>query len=180
MKLELCPSHPSWSLTASFQAALKLLTASQQQSSRAIRPSRRKCCSTAHCVAAGSDPVGLPKLARALSLALGAQPGKPPAMPCTFRSTGEGNQINLCGLVAITAMSLDTHPTHCPGRPWRGAGMISSRTAGVRVSPAWSCSEHNLSTSEGWTCSTKSWDRFRHCVVLGSDLVLPYLATETY
>lgn len=40
-KLELCPCHPSQSLTASFQAALKLLTISQQQS-RSDHKARQK------------------------------------------------------------------------------------------------------------------------------------------
>lgn len=73
----------------------------------------------------------------------GPSPGNPPAVPCTFLVTEEGNQMHLHGLVALTAMSLDTHPTHCPGSPCRGPGVISSRAAGTRLSPAWSHREHN-------------------------------------
>lgn len=62
-----------------------------------------------------------------LCLALGAQPGKPSAVPCAFLGTEEGNHIDLHGIKALTAMSPDTHPTHCLGPPWRGPDVISQQ-----------------------------------------------------
>lgn len=57
-------------------------------------------------------------------------------MSC-FLGTEEGDQTDLHGLMALTVMSLDTHPAQCPGRPRRGPGMISSRTAETSLISQW-------------------------------------------
>lgn len=137
----------SWSLTASFRAVFKLLTPPQLQSSTSTRRGRRDCC----CAGTAAVRSELAELAHTLVPGCGVPPWETLlcfSLPWARRK--EGSQRD------GTAMPLDTHLTHFPAPPWRAPALISIRTAGARLPTAWSHSEHNFSTNEGWIYGTNA------------------------
>lgn len=122
--------------TASFKAAVKTtdcMSAAEQHNCKARQKEvllHSTMCSRWLCLA------GLPQLAHAL--ASGFQ-GPASETPCYVLLPGHWGRwpTDLHGLMALTVMSLDTHPAQCPGRPRRGPGMISSRTAETSLISQW-------------------------------------------